>query len=64
MVRCLRLVTAHPLVCLNVRGSITVGKLAAFAMLEKEPHDVKPDEIKDIKINRTVAGGRSVYPKE
>ena len=47
----------------NVKGSITAGKYADFVMLEKDPHDVDPGTIKDIKIARTVAGGRTVYPK-
>jgi predicted amidohydrolase YtcJ len=33
-------------------------------MLEKGPHDVHPDEIKDIRIARTVVGGKTMYPKE
>ena len=37
------------------------GKFADFVMLEKDPHDVDPDEIKDIKIVRTVVGGKTVY---
>jgi predicted amidohydrolase YtcJ len=37
--------------------------LADFVMLEKDPRDVNPDEIKDIKIARTVVGGKTVYPK-
>jgi predicted amidohydrolase YtcJ len=45
----------------NVKGSITAGKLADFTMLEKDPHDVNPDEIKNIKILRTVVGGNAVY---
>jgi hypothetical protein len=45
----------------NVKGSITAGKLADFTMLEKDPHDVNPDEIKNIKILRTVVGGKAVY---
>jgi predicted amidohydrolase YtcJ len=47
----------------NVKGSIAAGKYADFVMLEKDPHDVTPDEIKDIKIIRTVVGGKTMYPK-
>ena len=45
----------------NTKGSITAGKLADFTMLARDPHDVNPDEIKNIKILRTVVGGKSVY---
>jgi predicted amidohydrolase YtcJ len=44
-----------------LKGSITAGKLADFVVLEKDPHDVNPDEIMNIKINRTVVGGKTVY---
>ncbi len=33
-------------------------------MLEKDPHDVPPDEIMNIRIARTVVGGKTMFPKE
>jgi len=45
----------------NLKGSITAGKLADFVLLEKDPHDVDPDQIKNIKIHRTVVGGKTMY---
>ena len=47
----------------NLKGSITAGKLADFVLLEEDPHDVDPDQIKNIKINRTVVGGTTMFPK-
>lgn len=52
---------AHPSYEEKIKGSITAGKLADFVILEKDPHDVDPMTIKDIKIVRTVTGGRTVY---
>jgi predicted amidohydrolase YtcJ len=45
----------------NLKGSITAGKLADFVVIEKDPHDVNPDEIMNIKVNRTVIGGKTVF---
>ena len=46
-----------------IKGSISIGKLADFVILEKDPHDVDPNQIKDIKVVRTVVGGKTMYPK-
>jgi predicted amidohydrolase YtcJ len=45
----------------NLKGSIEAGKLADYAVLADDPHDVDPDRIKEIGVVRTVVGGRSVH---
>jgi len=45
----------------NLKGSLTAGKLADFVVLEKDPHDVPPEEIIDIRVLRTVMAGRSTF---
>ena len=47
----------------NIKGSITAGKLADFVMLEKDPHHVEPEQIKNISVARTVVGGKTVHLK-
>ena len=43
------------------KGSITAGKLADFVILERDPHDADPDDIKNIGVVRTVVGGRTMH---
>ena len=45
----------------NIKGSLVPGKLADFVLLEKDPHDVDPDAIQEIKVLMTVMGGRPTY---
>jgi hypothetical protein len=45
----------------NIKGSLTPGKLADIAVLENDPHDVDPDSIVDIKVLRTILGGRTTF---
>lgn len=45
----------------NIKGSLTAGKLADLVILEQDPHDVDPDRIADIRVLRTILGGRTTY---
>jgi predicted amidohydrolase YtcJ len=42
-------------------GSLEIGKLADFVILDKDPRKVNPDEIKDIKVQETWMDGQQVY---
>lgn len=48
----------------NLKGTLTKGKLADFVILDKNPLNVKPMEIKDIKILETIKEGKSIFIRE
>ncbi|MCY4566558.1 MAG: amidohydrolase family protein, partial [Gammaproteobacteria bacterium] len=45
----------------DIKGSLAAGKLADFVILEQDPHHADPDSIKEIKVVRTVMGGRTTH---
>ena len=45
----------------NMKGSIEVGKLADYVVLEEDLLKVDPFAIKDIKVLKTVVGGKTTY---
>ncbi len=45
----------------NSKGSISAGKLADYVVLAEDPFSIPVDKVKDIKIVRTVVGGKPVY---
>ena len=45
----------------DIKGSISVGKLADLVVLGDDPTAVDPHAIKDILVERTVVGGKTVY---
>jgi len=45
----------------TIKGSVEVGKLADLVVLGSDPTAIDPFGIKDIKVERTVVGGRTVF---
>jgi len=45
----------------DVKGTIEVGKLADFVILDKNPMDVSKERIKEIQVMETIIRGKSVY---
>ncbi len=45
----------------NIKGSIEVGKLADFILLDKDPVEADPFSIREIKICETWLGGKKIF---
>jgi predicted amidohydrolase YtcJ len=45
----------------DLKGSLTAGKLADIVLLDNDPHAVDPDAIMEIRVLRTIVGGRTVH---
>jgi len=45
----------------DIKGSITPGKLADMVILSDDPIRVSPEQIKDIKVEKTIIGGEVVW---
>jgi predicted amidohydrolase YtcJ len=59
--RAITLGAAYTLKMDDVIGSIEVGKLADFAVLEDDPLEMPPEKLKDVRVWGTVLGGQ-VFP--
>ena len=47
----------------NIKGSIEDGKLADLTILSHDPREVSPNEIKDIKVEMTIVGGKVAFAR-
>ena len=45
----------------DIKGSLAVGKLGDVVILEADPYEVYPEEIKDIPVATTIVGGNVAY---
>ena len=47
----------------EIKGTITVGKLADMAVLSENLLEIEPQKIKDVENEITILGGKVIYQK-
>ncbi len=45
----------------GIKGTLTPGKLADCVLLAEDPHEVDPDHLLDVRVLRTILGGKTVH---
>jgi predicted amidohydrolase YtcJ len=55
---------AHALGEEHVKGSLEPGKLADLAVLERDPHTVATADLRRLRVDMTVVGGRVVFERD
>ena len=45
----------------DIKGTIREGKLADFIVLDRNPFEIEPDELKEVQVLKTYLGGEKVY---
>lgn len=48
----------------NIKGSLTVGRLADIVVLDRDPWTITPEDIGQIGVDMTILGGNVVYRKD
>ena len=48
----------------NIKGSIEAGKLADFVLLDRDPLEIRKEDLRDVKILRTFKRGECIYEAE
>ena len=46
------------------RGTLSIGMLADFAILERDITTIPPEQIRTVRVMRTVVGGRTVFERQ
>ena len=46
----------------KLKGSLEVGKLADFVLLDEDLDAIAPEAVKNVRVLQTMVGGQVVYP--